>query len=53
MSDIKSRKSIIKKMMKGEKGEIKEQGSHSELMKQNGYYRNLHDMQFSELGDKK
>ncbi|NRA13846.1 MAG: ABC transporter ATP-binding protein [Crocinitomicaceae bacterium] len=36
-----------------EKGEIKEQGSHSELMKQNGYYRNLHDMQFSELGDKK
>ncbi len=36
-----------------EKGEIKEQGSHSELLKQNGYYRNLHDMQFSELGDKK
>lgn len=34
-----------------EKGEIKEQGSHSELLKQNGYYRNLYDMQFSELSD--
>jgi ATP-binding cassette subfamily B protein len=36
-----------------EKGEIKEQGSHLELLKQNGYYRNLYDMQFSELSDKK
>ena len=36
-----------------EKGEIKEQGSHSELLKHDGYYRTLHDMQFSELGDKK
>ncbi|MFT6501817.1 MAG: ATP-binding cassette subfamily B protein [Crocinitomicaceae bacterium] len=36
-----------------EKGVIKEQGSHLELLKQNGYYRNLYDMQFSELSDKK
>ncbi|MFT6984134.1 MAG: ATP-binding cassette subfamily B protein [Crocinitomicaceae bacterium] len=36
-----------------EKGEIKEQGSHLELLKQKGYYRNLHDMQFSELSDEK
>lgn len=35
-----------------DKGEIKEQGSHSELLKKNGYYRTLHDMQFSEIGDK-
>lgn len=33
------------------KGEIKEIGTHSELMKLNGYYKTLHDMQFSELGD--
>ena len=36
-----------------EKGEIKEQGSHLELLEYKGYYRNLHDMQFSELSDKK
>ncbi|MDC1384431.1 ABC transporter ATP-binding protein/permease [Crocinitomicaceae bacterium] len=36
-----------------EKGEIKEQGSHLELLEHKGYYRNLHDMQFSELSDKK
>ena len=35
-----------------DKGEIKEQGTHSELLKLNGFYRTLHDMQFSELGDK-
>ena len=35
-----------------DKGEIKEQGSHSELLKQNGFYRTLYDMQFSELDDK-
>lgn len=35
-----------------DKGEIKEQGSHSELLKKNGYYRTLHDMQFSDLDDK-
>ena len=28
-----------------EKGEIKEQGSHLELLEYKGYYRNLHDMQ--------
>lgn len=31
-----------------EKGEIMEMGSHAELMNKNGYYKNLHDMQFSE-----
>lgn len=31
-----------------EKGEIMEQGTHSELIKLNGYYRKLHEMQFSE-----
>ncbi|MFT5858776.1 MAG: ATP-binding cassette subfamily B multidrug efflux pump [Flavobacteriaceae bacterium] len=34
-----------------DKGEIKEQGSHSELMKLNGFYKTLHDMQFSEDQD--
>lgn len=29
-------------------GEIKEVGSHAELLGQNGYYRKLYDMQFSE-----
>jgi ATP-binding cassette subfamily B protein len=32
-----------------EKGELKEQGSHSELLKHNGYYKTLYEMQFSEL----
>lgn len=31
-----------------DKGEIKEQGSHSELLKLNGYYKTLYDMQFSD-----
>ena len=31
-----------------EKGEIMEMGSHLELMNKNAYYKNLHDMQFSE-----
>lgn len=31
-----------------DKGEIKEIGSHAELLEQNGYYRRLFDMQFSE-----
>jgi len=35
-----------------DKGEIKEQGSHSELLKENGYYKTLYEMQFSELSDK-
>lgn len=30
-----------------EKGEIMETGSHSELLQKNGYYRKLHDIQFS------
>ena len=32
-------------------GEIKEQGSHSELLKLDGFYKTLHDMQFSEEHD--
>lgn len=31
-----------------DKGEIVEQGSHSELLKSDGYYRTLYDMQFVE-----
>jgi len=31
-----------------EKGEIVEQGSHTELLKQDGYYKTLYDMQFTE-----
>ncbi len=31
-----------------EKGEIMEQGTHAELLQQDGYYRTLYDMQFSE-----
>ncbi len=31
-----------------EKGEIMESGTHAELLSLNGYYKNLHDMQFSE-----
>jgi ATP-binding cassette subfamily B multidrug efflux pump len=31
-----------------DKGEIKEIGSHAELLEQDGYYRRLFDMQFSE-----
>lgn len=31
-----------------DQGEIKEIGSHAELLQQNGYYRKLYDMQFNE-----
>jgi len=31
-----------------DEGQIKEMGSHSELLHQNGYYRKLYDLQFSE-----
>jgi ATP-binding cassette, subfamily B, multidrug efflux pump len=31
-----------------DKGKIVEQGTHSELLNLEGYYKNLHDMQFSE-----
>lgn len=31
-----------------EKGEIMEMGDHQELLQHNGYYKTLHDMQFSE-----
>ena len=31
-----------------DKGEIKEQGTHAELLQLKGYYKTLHDMQFSE-----
>jgi ATP-binding cassette subfamily B protein len=29
-------------------GEIQEFGTHHELLEQNGYYRRLYDMQFTE-----
>jgi ATP-binding cassette subfamily B protein len=32
-----------------DKGEIKEQGSHEELMELNGYYKRLYTMQFSKI----
>ncbi len=32
-----------------DKGEIKESGSHDELLTKNGYYANLHRMQFKEV----
>ena len=35
-----------------EKGEIVETGKHAELLGHQGYYRNLYDMQFSEMLDK-
>ena len=31
-----------------DQGEIKEYGTHSELLQQNGYYKKLYDMQFVE-----
>ena len=34
-------------------GEIKESGSHQELLKLNGFYKRLYDLQFSSLGIKK
>ncbi|WP_443939989.1 ABC transporter ATP-binding protein [Pedobacter sp. MW01-1-1] len=33
-----------------DKGEIKEKGSHQELLKLNGYYKKLYDLQFSSEG---
>lgn len=33
-----------------EKGEIMEQGSHQQLLKLNGYYKKLYDLQFSSVG---
>ena len=37
-----------KKIVVLEKGRIVEQGTQAELLELNGFYRNLHDMQFSE-----
>jgi len=34
-------------------GEIKEMGSHQELLKQNGYYKKLYDLQFNSSGIEK
>lgn len=34
-----------------DKGEVKETGTHEELLKQNGHYRKLHDMQFETAPD--
>lgn len=36
-----------------DKGRIVEVGGHNELLKKQGYYRNLYDMQFSEMNDNK
>lgn len=33
-----------------DKGEIKEKGTHQQLLKLNGYYKNLYDLQFSSVG---
>lgn len=33
-----------------DKGEIKEKGTHQELLKLNGYYKKLYDLQFSSAG---
>jgi ATP-binding cassette subfamily B multidrug efflux pump len=33
-----------------DKGEIKEKGTHQELLKLNGYYKKLYDLQFSSVG---
>jgi ATP-binding cassette subfamily B protein len=32
-----------------DRGEIMEMGTHKELLRQNGFYKNLYDMQFSEI----
>ncbi len=33
-----------------DKGEIKEKGTHQALLKLNGYYKKLYDLQFSSVG---
>ena len=32
-----------------DRGEIKEQGTHDDLLNREGYYANLHEMQFKEV----
>jgi ATP-binding cassette subfamily B protein len=33
-----------------DQGEVKELGTHQELLKQNNYYKKLYDLQFSSAG---
>ena len=40
----------VNKIIVLDHGEIKEMGSHQELLRLNGYYKRLYDLQFSSEG---